>query len=764
MAGLTAILLVGIPAAGQTPLTLEQAASREGSDFRPLYEGREVILRGRVSVQVIPVVHYAHLAIQDDTGHGFTIDGPAEELARFSPGDVIVVRGKVSERAGLPVLNPAEIRIIGKGPVVEPRRVPVEQLSGFRHQGVYVVTEGLVRGVGTNEGGHFLLLGNSGAPVKVFLPDAASTSSGGLTQFRVGDRVRVTGISSQYAPVPPFNRYFQLMIPGAGSVELVDRPWPIPIWALISTLGLLATAVGIWSIRERHMAARRRAMRRLYQLGEEMVGAVSPEESLRILNATLPETLGIVSVRMYLYSHSEKRLRPVVEAGAAPSPGLLLEEAATCWGNRSLLLIPDVRRSPFHAEGAAGLPRAALFLPMFAQKEPVGVLEVGDARRGREFSADELAVAQHLANQIAIGIELRERHSIRDELFRSEKLAATGQLISNVAGELKAPLEEIEKAVHRLRGSRVEVEIISSQASRAAAIVDRLLEFTRKDDESTRFDLAQVLQTLLKNREGAWTEKSVRFENLLSSDPIFVTGSGKQLEEVLLSLVKHAEESALRTAAKIVTVRKTKLVRGVQIEILFSDPGDTGADPFSETNGADGEALGLGVCRSILRGQGGDLRVFRQPDGFLRFEVELPAGPSANGDSATVSAPGDTRITTLILEPDVDSQRRLTALLSEGGHRTVPTVTAEDALEIAHRFPFHAIFCSTRLAGMDCVELLERTRDRIDAFVFLSESYDGESVHALPHGEGYVLTKPVTSEDLDRVLRSIQEKVAARSS
>src|SRR5512147_2025347 len=145
MAGLTAILLVGIPAAGQTPLTLEQAASREGSDFRPLYEGREVILRGRISVQVIPVVHYAHLAIQDDTGHGFTIDGPAEELARFSPGDVIVVRGKVSERAGLPVLNPAEIRIIGKGPVVEPRRVPVEQLSGFRHQGVYVVTEGLVR-------------------------------------------------------------------------------------------------------------------------------------------------------------------------------------------------------------------------------------------------------------------------------------------------------------------------------------------------------------------------------------------------------------------------------------------------------------------------------------------------------------------------------------------------------------------------------------------------------------------------------------------
>jgi signal transduction histidine kinase len=767
-AGLAAILLLGIPVAGQTPLTLEQAASREGRDFRALYEGREVILRGKVSVRVIPIVTYAHLAIQDDTGHGFTIDGAVEELTQFSPGDVIVARGQVLERAGLPVLHPAEIRIIDKGPVVEPRRVPLGQLNGFRYEGVFVVTEGLVRSVGTNEGGHFLLLGNSGEPVKVFLPYAASKSVGGLTQFRVGDRVRATGISSQYAPLPPYNRYFQLTIPDAGSVELVERRWPIPVWALIAAVGLLLGAVGVWSMRERNMAARRRSMRRLYQLGEEMVAALSPEESLHILKSALPDTLGIASVRMYLYDHSEKRLWPVSEtggggaAGRGSDSGILPEAVATCWRNRSLLLIPDIRRSPFQTEDASGLPVAAMFVPMFAQTEAVGVLEIDDKRRGREFSADEQAVAQHLANQIAIGIELRERQSIRDQLFRSEKLAATGQLISSVAGELKAPLAEIERAAGRLRGDAKEVGIISSQARRAADVVDRLLAFARKEEGVAPFDLTPVLQALLQSREQAWKERGIRFQNRLSSEPIFVAGSRDHLQQVLLSLITHAEESALKTPEKTVTVRETSLARGVQIEIAFSDPVRMDTDPFGVANSADGGVLGLGVCRSIVRGQGGDLRVVVQPDGIRRFEIELKAELAAAG-TQDVSVPlAHVRITALLVESDGDFRRRLAALLSEGGHRAVPAATAEEALEIAGRFRFQAIFCSTRLAGMDCVELLERTRDRVDAFVFLSESYNGEGAHALQRGEGYVLTKPVTSEDLDRVLLGIREKLAAR--
>jgi CheY-like chemotaxis protein len=328
---------------------------------------------------------------------------------------------------------------------------------------------------------------------------------------------------------------------------------------------------------------------------------------------------------------------------------------------------------------------------------------------------------------------------------------------------LKAPLEAIEEAARRLRGDSVEVGIVSDQARRAAEVVDRLLAFTRKEEEDVApFDLTPVLRVLIESREQARKERGIRFQNLLSVDPIFVAGSRHHLQQVFLSLISHAEESALKTTEKAVMVRETTLAGGVQIEIDFSGTGRLESDPFGESNGADSGVLGLGVCRSIVRGQGGDLRIVAQTDGFQRFEIELRAEPAGAGAPGAAIPFADVRITALLVEPDGDSRRRLTALLSEAGHRVIPAGSGEEALETAGRFHFEVVFCSTRLAGMDCVELLERTRDRVDAFVFLRESYNGEGAHALPHGEGYVLTKPVAPDDLDRVLLGIRERLAAR--
>src|SRR6185369_10979630 len=112
------------------------------------------------------------------------------------------------------------------------------------------------------------------------------------------------------------------------------------------------------------------------------------------------------------------------------------------------------------------------------------------SRRVGYFSPEEQAAVQHLANQVAASLKLQEQQKMREQLFHSEKLAATGQLISGVANELSAPLDSIMKLAASLadyEGRAVpegDLHQLASEARRASEIVERLVSFARQDHAS----------------------------------------------------------------------------------------------------------------------------------------------------------------------------------------------------------------------------------------------------------------------------------------
>jgi signal transduction histidine kinase/CheY-like chemotaxis protein len=611
----------------------------------------------------------------------------------------------------------------------------------------------------------------------IFLPRTRRDAGPQLSGFRPGDRIRVTGIASQYCTLPPYDRYFEVLIPSPSAVVLLERGWLIQPPVLLAALILAAALAAIWWFRENRMATLRKQMRLLNALGEEVISASSPAEVLRRLTSTLPALASGASVELFILNRGTKTLEGVhsTSQGERIDPeaphGPMASAVAACFRKRTLMAMPDTRRSSgVRNDGGVAAPRSVLLIPMLAQNELMGVLELHHSERVHYFSDAEQAAMQHLANQVATALKLQEQQAIREQLFRSEKLAAAGQLISDVAHELRSPLESIALLASSIQSGKTadsnhELESIAEEARRASDTVSRLVSFAKAEQSHVEpVDVNALLNSLLKFRAPEWKAKGIEIRSLLSETRAEVMVSPGQLEQVLLNLLVEAEKSASEAQEKTILVSSGLLARRVLVEISTARaPDSQRLDAVDHNPGS--EALGLGVCRGIIQGYGGEFREVRLSPSQVRFEVELPMTESMSAGLVDVleTAGACRQLTVLIVEPDTKIQRQLVQLLGARGNRVVPVSSAEEGADVAQRLRFDIVICALRLPGLNWVEFFERVRHRVGGFVLLTDGFDQALGMAFKNGEGFVLTKPIDEAELLRVCRTIEERATVNN-
>jgi signal transduction histidine kinase len=768
-------LVFGIAASAQPRLTLQQAGSRTAPDWTPTYETQNVRVTGQLSLRPIWVSDSYYVAIQDDAGYGLILQGNISQFQTLEPGDWVEVQGMIVRRGGRPVLLPNEIRKFGHATPPVPKTVKAADLASFRYIGVLVTTESVVNDDDNNAGGDLLLIGEKAKDLSIFLPRTRRDTGPHLSGFRAGDRVRVTGIASQYCTLPPYDHYFQILIPSPTAVLTLERGWLIQPPVLLAALIVATALLAVWWFRERRMSTLRRQMRVLNALGEEIIAATSAAEILRRLTLTLPELWNSSGVGLYIQSRGAKVLERV-QATDAPADlieldapkGALASGATACFRNRTLVAIPDARRSPFfRKEEGPAAPRSVLFIPMFAQTELMGVLALYNSRSVHYYGQAEQAAMQHLANQVATALKLQEQQSIREQLFRSEKLAAAGQLISDVANELRSPLESIAALASALRlrpdsESRAELQSIADEANRASETVARLVSFAKvEQSQAERVDLSAVLSSLLKFRAPEWKVKGVEIRSQLAPKSAIVIGSPGQLEQVLLNLLVDAEKAAAEAREKTITVSSSLLAKRVLVEISYPTRSpDIQIAESVDGDHAGSEALGLGVCRGIIQSHGGEFRVVRLSNTQARFDIELPVVETrpAMADTPAEFQGSGRQLTVLVVEPDTKVQRQLVQLLGNRGDRVVPISSAEEGADLAERLHFDMAICAVRLPGLNWVEFFERVRHQVGGFVLLTDGFDSDLVRAFQGGEGFVLSKPIDEIEVHRICRAVEER------
>jgi GAF domain-containing protein len=758
-------------AAEPLPLSLQEVGRRRPPDLIPVHLDEKVIVQGVVSVTAFHFPEYNTLAIQDETGAATSLKVAASDnrLDAFHPGDEIKVEGTVSFTAGTVTILPGTIQVLGQKSPPVPLDIPIQDLQDPRYQSRLVHTSARVKQVGdTIAGGQLVTDGL----LTVFLPRPYGRATPNFNGYNPGDAIQLTGVAHQYCTHAPYTSGFEILLNDPAQIVRAGRPWLISPWALASGLTLvLLTAFLLWS-RERRLRNQRERLRRTYQLGEEVLGAASAAAILQRIGEALPGILQVSRVHLYVHNRSARTLDGVTDEPAEPvsislssPPAGTQAGAVACFHYRTLLVIPDIDRSPFPIAGKPGdnAPKSLLFVPMLAQGEVIGVLELDQDDRVRDFTPDEQALAQHLGNQIGVAIRLLDQRSVQEQLSRTEKLAAVGRLISGVVNELQTPLASISDLANRaLEKSRLspaerEVAAIAAEARKAAAMVARLVSFAAAEQvEARQVSVGSLLTNLIDFREGDWKASGIRVRNLTSREPLYVLGSQGQLEQVFLNLLVHAEQSLAETPQKVITIRTSVLAKRLLVEISFTAP--AGLRKPEEA------AAVLGVTRSVVAGHGGEVRLIDKGNADPCFEVELPismkdrSAPSAAGPAVEFSR----RMTALVIEPDEAAQRQILALLSARGYRVVPVANSDNGLELAQRMRFDAAFCSVHAHGLNWVELSECMHSRVGGFILLSDGYDAELAADFEGDGRFVLAKPVQEGELERVLRTIDRLASAK--
>lgn len=762
------VSLAALPGDNKLRVSLERVNARRARDFAPSMEGQVVAVAGQVSAQPMAYKLYSQVAIQDDNGYGLILEGAPAVFSNVKPGTRIEARGTVSNRAGLPVLLVSHIEVLSHDAAPEPRRVDLGGLHSLKNLGVLVSTTGRVVDKGENTLGQYLLIGDAKGPLEVLSPGGAAN----LDRFDIGERVRATGIASQYCPLPPYNRSFQVVLAGDGGVVLAGRRWLIaPEW-FAALLVFLAFALALWWVRERRMGAQRNMVQTFYSLGEDVIAIASPLEILQRLTGVLPRALNVSGIHLYIHNRATRMLdrvgaaadaAPVSVAAHAPEGSLPLGPAV-CFRNQALLTISKTRSSPFFPDGRPGrTPGSVMFVPLFAEQEALGVLELYDWKPEHEFKLDERVLTQHLANQIGIALRLAEEKTVREQLFRSEKLAAVGQLISGIATELRAPLESISSLAEHIvtapAATWEDFHTISAEAHKASDIVSRLVSFMQPErGDAKRIELNGLLSGLFEFRRQEWQSRGFDVKVILSPGPIHVLGSQGQLERVFLDLLVQAEHTLAESAEPRLIVATSVLAHRALVEIEYT----TGASKAA-WGGLPPAAMAAhvdGVARGIVRSHGGELRMTRSAQGDCRLEIELPAAPAGAVETGVAVR----AFTCLVVEPDGGAREELVRMLTQRGCRVIPATSGEEGSGLVQRMRFDVAFCSVRLPGLNWIEFSEGIRNDVGAFVLLTEGFDFELSRGLLSAESHVLTKPVIEPELDHVLAAVESRRASSES
>jgi signal transduction histidine kinase len=324
--------------------------------------------------------------------------------------------------------------------------------------------------------------------------------------------------------------------------------------------------------------------------------------------------------------------------------------AIICGTSLAIVLAMRISRPVGHLVAAAQeLTRGSYDRPVRVEaRDELGYL-------AHAFEQMRASLLRHLERQAAEKRRLEESNrkllDTQQQLIQSERMAAVGRVAARVAHEVNNPLAIIKTAVRIIRNQSPpaslmtgSLQMIEEEISRIARIIQELLEFSRPTIPLRELvQVNTVIQGLEPLLEQGFCEKQITLNIILGSELPLVLISSDQLKQVILNMVRNAED-AMPQGGELV-IRTAQQRRFVELSIA-----DTGCgipaehlehifDPFFTTKQrGKGMGLGLSVSYGIVTAAGGRIEVESEVGKGSTLRVSLPAVQEAHGGTNDAEA------------------------------------------------------------------------------------------------------------------------------
>ena len=239
-----------------------------------------------------------------------------------------------------------------------------------------------------------------------------------------------------------------------------------------------------------------------------------------------------------------------------------------------------------------------------------------------------------------------------------------------------------------------------------------------------------------------------------------VLACAPELRESLTNLIFNAVDAMPSGGTITVSTRGD----GPNVRIEVSDTG-TGMseeavarclEPFFSTKGDHGTGLGLAVVYGIIQRHGGTIEITSEIGKGTTFSLVLPA----TDQKAEVSSVGEVAqvnrtLSVLVVDDQEIICELIAAHLSADGHRPVTISDPTAAMAQFDAVTFDLVITDQSMPGLSGEQLAKKIRERSPSTHIIMLTGFGDDLLTngkAPEGIEWVLSKPVSSEELRRAI------------